>query len=169
MTAEENSSWAVSEKCGICGRYLFVVCFPVGNGGSGSEPNYRVVATDYSSYAIVYNCNQKLLVKKGESFDKLQLQCGCLSSLKTNYFQNLCGCWHGNKILILSPWLELRSKNYLFYDRSQWWNWWTHNGKAQRRVFSRSRFLFGNNLNNKNNIIHLSCDGMWPKSNLDFF
>ena len=27
-------------------------------------------ATDYSSYAIVYNCNQKLLVKKGELFDK---------------------------------------------------------------------------------------------------
>ena len=63
---------------------IFVVCFPVGNGGSGSEPNYRVVATDYSSYAIVYNCNQKLLVKKGELFDKVQ--CGCLSSLKANNF-----------------------------------------------------------------------------------
>merc|ERR1719383_568846 len=25
-------------------------------GGGGSEPNYRVVDTDYTSYAIVYDC-----------------------------------------------------------------------------------------------------------------
>ena len=33
----------------------------------GSQPNYKVVDTDYTSYAIVYNCFEKLFFgKKGE-------------------------------------------------------------------------------------------------------
>jgi lipocalin len=48
----------------------FIVGFsniPFGGGGGGNTPNYRVVDTDYSSYAIVYNCNPFLGFLKKES------------------------------------------------------------------------------------------------------
>ena len=38
----------------------------VPEGNTGAEANYRVVNTDYTSYAILYNCRQKLFIKKGE-------------------------------------------------------------------------------------------------------
>ena len=38
----------------------------VPEGNAGAEANYRVVNTDYTSYAILYNCRQKLFIKKGE-------------------------------------------------------------------------------------------------------
>merc|ERR1719192_1404567 len=49
------------------GRAEFIVGFsgiPFGNEDGGTEPNYRVVATDYTTYAIVYDCSQKLFIKK---------------------------------------------------------------------------------------------------------
>lgn len=33
----------------------------------GSQPNYKVVDTDYTSYAIVYNCYEKFFIGKKES------------------------------------------------------------------------------------------------------
>jgi len=41
-------------------RAEFIVGFegiPFGNGDGGTEPNYKVVDTDYKSYAIVYDCS----------------------------------------------------------------------------------------------------------------
>ena len=46
-----------------------LITWSVGNGDGGSRANYRVVATDYTSYAIVYDCKEKLFIgKKGELF-----------------------------------------------------------------------------------------------------
>ena len=41
----------------------------------GSQPNYKVVDTDYTSYAIVYNCFEKLFIgKKGREEVKFILK-----------------------------------------------------------------------------------------------
>jgi len=48
----------------------FIVGFdniPFGGGGGGNTPNYRVVDTDYTSYAIVYDCSPFLGFLKKES------------------------------------------------------------------------------------------------------
>ncbi len=43
----------------------------LGGSNGGSQPNYKVVDTDYTSYAIVYNCFEKLFIgKKGKKKQK---------------------------------------------------------------------------------------------------
>lgn len=43
----------------------------LGGSSGGSQPNYRVVDTDYTSYAIVYNCYEKFFIgKKGKKMQK---------------------------------------------------------------------------------------------------
>ena len=40
----------------------------------GSQPNYKVVDTDYTTYAIVYNCYEKFFIgKKGKKKEKYKL------------------------------------------------------------------------------------------------
>ena len=39
----------------------------VSNGDGGTEANYKVVDTDYDSYAIVYDCSPFPLIKKGKA------------------------------------------------------------------------------------------------------
>ena len=68
--ARGSSTWDVSckDKTGaimmIFHPTLIHTAVPEGN--AGAEANYRVVNTDYTSYAILYNCRQKLFIKKGE-------------------------------------------------------------------------------------------------------
>ena len=68
--ARGSSTWDVSckDKTGamIFLTQLFLTHTAVPEGNAGAEANYRVVNTDYTSYAILYNCRQKLFIKKGE-------------------------------------------------------------------------------------------------------
>jgi hypothetical protein len=60
-----------SGKCGDILKFSQVFFVALVAGNPGSTPNYSVVETDYSTYAIVYNCNNIPFFKKFGKFYSL--------------------------------------------------------------------------------------------------